>query len=249
MKGQDDLVARPPRHRRAGSRSPVLRAVGGKFGTLLCALICLLLSTPLVAEGRLWNLFFALFASAALVASLHAARSGRRTIVIGVVLAAADLVIGRLVFYETTRWLVVIQAFLWLSTLIFVTGAVLGAIFERENVDVETLQAALCVYVLIGLMWVYVYTLVDLAAPQSFTYRDGPVPLWSDDRSRRTEFMRLVILSFSRLSSTSYDDLKPSAPFAHLCTSLEAMSGQVYLAVVIARLVGMHAGQPRRPVK
>jgi hypothetical protein len=135
---------------RAGSW--LLRAVGGKFGYLLVALIALLLSAPLVVEGWGWNLLLGLFASAVLVASLQAARPGRRSLRVGLALALADLGIGRLVLIEGGRWLVVLQAVLWLSTLVYVTFAILDAIFGREGVDVETLQAALCVYLLLGLI-------------------------------------------------------------------------------------------------
>src|SRR5262249_15941787 len=113
---------------RAGSW--VLRAVGGKFGSLLVALIALLLSTPLVVEGRGWNLLPGLFASAVLVASLQAARPGRRSLRLGLALALADLGIGRLVLVEGARWLVVVQAVLWLATLLYVTFTILDAIFR-----------------------------------------------------------------------------------------------------------------------
>jgi hypothetical protein len=225
------------------AESWLLRAVGGKFGYLLGALIALLLSSPLSAEGRGWNLLLRLFASVVLVASLHAARPGSRAVSIGVALALTDLAIGRLVLIEGGRWLVVLQAALWLSTLIFVIVTILGAVFERARVDVETLQAALCVYLLLGLIWVYLYVLIALAAPDSFQVQGGPMVAWSDDRSRRIEFMRLLVFSYSTLTSSGHGDLVPATGFTSLCANLEALSGQVYLAVVIARLVGMQTGQ------
>jgi hypothetical protein len=124
----------------------LLRAVGGKFGALLIALVALLLSAPVIVEGWGWNLLLSLFASAVLLAGLQAARPSRRSFRIGLALAAADLGIGRLVFIAGTRWLVVMQAALWLAALIYVTVTILDAVFTRKSVDVETLQAALCVY-------------------------------------------------------------------------------------------------------
>lgn len=57
----------------------LLRAVGGKFGYLPGTLIALLMSAPLIVQGWVWNLLLGLFASAVLVASLHAARPERRS--------------------------------------------------------------------------------------------------------------------------------------------------------------------------
>lgn len=228
------------------TRSLILRAIAGKFGALLCALIALLLSTPLIAETRAWNLFVGLFASSVLVASLHAARSGRRALVIGLVLATADFAIGRLVHYDNTRWLVALQAFVWLALLVFVVTTLLGAIFERDSVDVETLQAALCVYLMLGLLFAYFYALVALAAPASFAGPTEPATPFSNVQARRILFMKLMIMSFATLSSSGYEGLVAATPFANVCMSLEAMTGQVYLAVVIARLVGMQAVPPAR---
>ena len=226
---------------RAGFR--LLHALSGKFGYLLIALVALLLSAPLIVEGWTWNLGLGLFASAVLVAGLYAARPRRRTLAIGLILASADLTIGRLVFIEGGRWLVAVQAGLWLSTLIFVMLTILDAVFDSVSVDLETFQAALCVYLLIGLIWVYLYVLIELAAPGSFQLQGGHSMSWSDDQSRRSEFMRLFIFSFATLTSSRSGDLTPATGFAGICACLEVLGGHVYLAVVIARLVAMHVRQ------
>ena len=53
--------------------------------------------------------------------------------------------------------------------------------------------------------------------------------------------MRLLFLSRATLSGSNYAEIAPATGFACNAASLEAMTGQVYLAVVIARLVGLHA--------
>ena len=57
-------------------------------------------------------------------------------------------------------------------------------------------------------------------------------------------FTRLFIFSYATLTGTGRGDLEPANGFADMATSLEAMSAQVYLAVVIARPVGMQTGSP-----
>ncbi len=216
---QDPPKSSAPSREAARARSWLWRAVGGKFGILLVALIALLLSAPLIVQGWLWNLGLRLFASAVLVASLQAARPGRRSLTIGLALALIDLGIGRLVLIEGGRWLVILQAALWLATLIYVIITILDAVFERESVDVETLQAALCVYLLLGLLWMFVYALIALAAPGAFRFQGGPMAAWSDDQSRQTESMRLLILSYSTLTSSGFGDLTPASGFACICAT------------------------------
>jgi hypothetical protein len=56
--------------------------------------------------------------------------------------------------------------------------------------------------------------------------------------------MRLFVLSYSTLAGSGTGDLTPSTGFASMAVALEAMMGQIYLAVVLARLVGvLQAGQ------
>jgi hypothetical protein len=221
-----------------------LHAAGGQFGILLVALIALMTSAPLVFERPAGNVALSLFADAVLVASLHAARPGGRAVALGLILAVADFVIGRLATFESARWLLVLQIVLWLLILVFVTVTILEAIFASEQVRVETLQASLCVYLLLGLTWVFLYALVELAAPGSFqTQRGSWVAGW-DERSRRTDFLLLLVFSYSTLTSTGFGDVTPASGFASIVANLEALSAQVYLAVVIARLVGLQAAQP-----
>ena len=57
--------------------------------------------------------------------------------------------------------------------------------------------------------------------------------------------MRLFVFSYATLSGANYADIVPATGFARNTTSLEAMTGQIFLAVVVARLVGLHVTPPR----
>lgn len=132
---------------------------------------------------------------------------------------------------------------------VYVTATILDAIFERDRVEVEILQAAFCVYLFLGLIWFFIYALVELAAPGSFRSQGGPHVAWSDDPTRRAEFLRMFVFSYSTLTSTGFGDLSPTSGFASICGNLESLCAQVYLAVVIARLVGMQAPMEPRAVE
>jgi hypothetical protein len=228
----------------ARRRSRVLGAAGGRFGLLLLALVALMASTPLIIQGPVWNSLLSLFTGAVLVASLHAARPGGKPVLFGLALAVADFGMGRLAAVVDARWLFLLQALLWLSTLVFVTVMLLEAIFEDGGATLETLQASLCVYLLLGLLWSFVFGLIDIAAPGSFRSEHGPAVDWRDPQSRAAEWLRLFVFSFSTLSGTGFGDLAPASGFASNMASLEAMTGQIYLAVVIARLVGIYSAPP-----
>jgi hypothetical protein len=127
-----------------------LSAAGGKFGLLLVALVALMGAAPLI-PSPVSDAVLTLFTGAVLVASLHAARPGGRPMAVGLALSLADFLIGRCTAHFGTRWLVLLQTLLWLTTLIYVIATILRAVFASREVTVETLLAALCVFLLIGL--------------------------------------------------------------------------------------------------
>ncbi len=225
------------------SKSTLANAVGGKFGILLTALIALLVSSPILMEQPSRRIALVLFGEVVLVASLHAARPGGRAVLIGLILALIDFGIGGLVAIDDTRWLCYLQAILWLVTLMYVAVAILDSVFTSDKVGVETLQASLCVYLLMGLIWVFIYALIDLTAPGSFISNDPTRIVSQAPIARRSEFMRLVVFSYATMVCTGYGDLAPANGFANMCASIQAMTGQIYLAVVIARLVGIQINQ------
>ena len=224
----------------------LLIAAEGKFGLLLVALVALMGAAPLISASPASQSALTLFTGAVLVASLHASRPGGKPVAFGLALALANFLIGRCTAQFGIRWLILLQNVLWVLTLIIVIAVILRAIFTSQKVTVETLLAALCVFLLMGLFGAFAFTLVDLTYPGSFRASHGPGLVWADERSRAAEFMRLFIFSYATLSGSNCADVAPATAFARNAASLEAITGQIYLAVVVARLVGLHVTPPAR---
>jgi hypothetical protein len=225
-------------------RSKLLGATRGKFGYLLVALIALLVTAPVMAEGWAWRALITSFVAGVLMAGLYVVRPGRPSLIAGAILAAVEFTIGRFAVAHPARWLILAQIILWLVALLYVTVSILERVLDSDEVTLETLQAAFCVYLLLGLFWVYVFAFLRVTVPDSFRVPGGQPAMWSDEPSRRMEFMRLFVFGYATLTGTGLGDLEPSNGFANMAASLEAMSAQVYLAVVIARLVGVRTGSP-----
>ena len=223
----------------------VLRILGGRFGPLLVALIALILTAPVAASGGAWALAVSIFAAAVLVASLYAAWPRRRSLAVGLALAATDVGISGLASVVGDRGAVLLQISLWLLTLVVVTAALVEAILATSRVTADTILAALCVYILLVLSWAYLYALIERLAPGTFLSPSGLHDAWSAARWRRTELNRLLGFSFGAMTAVGDEGLRTPRPFAHLLACLEAMTGQVYLAVLVARLVGMN--KPEAP--
>ena len=105
---------------------------------------------------------------------------------------------------------------------------------EKENeVTIDLIMAAACAYILLGLVWAYVYYFVEVFHPNSFTVPGHPGDdLWD-----------FYYYSFVTLTTVGYGDILAITKSARALSILEALTGQLYLAIMISRLVGLHASQ------
>lgn len=110
-------------------------------------------------------------------------------------------------------------------------------LFETDRVSLEMLYAALCLYLLIGVTWVFVYHFIETGRPGSFTLliEDGSHPINS-----RNLLGQFSYYSYVTLSTLGYGDITPVTRVARSMSALEAIVGQLYLAVVLARVVALY---------
>jgi len=103
-----------------------------------------------------------------------------------------------------------------------------------------------CVYILIGFCFALIHMMIAIDNP--YAYRDN---IKSDDASieHNERYPMLIYFSFCTLSTVGYGDVVPISRPARASSCLEALCGQLYLAILVARLVGMHTAvkaEPRR---
>jgi len=108
-------------------------------------------------------------------------------------------------------------------------------IFSEKVITAETLKGGIAVYFLMGFLWASLYSLLILLNPQSISFPPGSV-----------EYSEITYFSFTTLTTLGYGDVTPVSWLARNFTILESTFGQIYLTVLIARLVGLHiAGSMR----
>jgi Ion channel len=222
---------------------PILRAFQGKYGYLLAAMIVLLASSPLIVQGRVWATLLSAVFGGVLLASIHAASSRKSSLIVGLVLVMADLVTMDLVTFQEKKWLAPLHFLIVLAILVYATVVILEAVLRDAVVTVHTLQAAICVYLLMGLIWACYYALIDLAMPGSIQFvQISPGPL-TPAMIMRQRYHELIYYSYSTLTTLGYGDVIPVNGFTRIGACFEAIIGQCYLAVLIGRLIGLHIMQ------
>ncbi|HEX6655844.1 MAG TPA: potassium channel family protein [Candidatus Limnocylindria bacterium] len=131
--------------------------------------------------------------------------------------------------------------------LLYTAATVLLAVFREETVTMDTLSGAFCVYLLMGLAWGSLDSLLYLQAPGSFRMPEGWTPMHQSGIVVDVPFNIMVYYSFTTLTTVGYGDVLPLAAASRTAAILEAVLGHFYLAVLVARLVGLHIAYTQRP--
>jgi len=118
--------------------------------------------------------------------------------------------------------------------------AILFTIIKTKKVTTETIYASICVYLLLGIVWMMLFSAIEIIEPGSFLSGGLPVFDSHGDPVKQNVFANFIYYSFVTITTLGYGDIIPVSPQARALSALEAVVGQLYIAVLIAALVGMH---------
>ena len=113
------------------------------------------------------------------------------------------------------------------------------ALFADRNVTRDTLAASLCGYVVIGVAWAAAYSLLERLQSGAFQYSTAEFSA-EGMRFAFGESAQALYFSFVTITTLGYGDIVPVSSAARLLSALEAFLGQAYIAVLVARLVGLY---------
>jgi hypothetical protein len=112
------------------------------------------------------------------------------------------------------------------SVLLFCT-IILTRVFKKGPITFHRIEGAIAAYLLLGLAWAYAYQLVWYLDSDAFS---GAV-------TASGGFSSWTYFSFVTLATLGYGDIAPLNPVARSLSTAEGITGQLYLAILIARLV------------
>ena len=201
-----------------------------RYAILFYALLITLLIAPVITTFGLPAVLLRFFLAASLFAAVMP-NATRRT---RITLAAVVLVL------VAARWLTdfgvvplnpgVMQVLIGLVGLVAAAGALRFMVRSRE-IDSETLYAALGTYLLAGVFFGQIYWAIESIRPGSLT---GPDPV---------NEISAIYYSFVTLATLGYGDFLPRSDIARGLAVFEVIGGQLYLAVMVARLIGLFAAK------
>jgi len=206
--------------------------IHGRFSLLLFFTTFLFLVLPLIPVDRMaLNKGIDLFGLVILLSCLRAITQNHRFLIFMVIFSVVNVAIGgsSLFFTLSSSFQVtVLVARLIFFCLVFVS--IMKYVVDKTPITSDKLAGALSAYMLIGIIWSFIYALFFIQNPNNFIFSN---PLVSETHSWTVYF------SFTTLTTLGYGDVIPAQPAVQNYSVMEAVFGQIFLAVVIARLVAL----------
>lgn len=203
-----------------------------KFTFVLAFLLAYSIASPFFDLLFDKPVFLNISFSAVMLSAVFAMGQSRNSLMTALLFVLPSLFIIWLRFFVTSPQIMLAGAVfpaLFNGYMVFV---IICFIYEAPLVTRNIISAALVAYIFIALFWANLYLVLELIFPGSFSVSHEMI---LNDPSY------LKYLSYVTITTLGYGDITPLSAKARSLVSLEAFIGQIYLAVLIARLVGMHA--------
>jgi hypothetical protein len=204
--------------------------------------VLLLVATPFVQGFSKGPLYEALLYTLVMCTGLLASGSRRRLTFSAVSLALAAMWLNQLWPQKCPALTFILPAMAFLGIVI---GSLLAFILRAKRVDANVLCAGISVYLILGLLWGLAYTLVAQVNPNAFGFSTHPGTVAT------MSGFTAIYFSFTTLMTVGYGDITPAADVARMLAMLEAMTGTLFVGVMIARLVSLYSasGQNHTPAR
>jgi len=207
----------------------------GHFRFLLSSMVLIIILRPFLEGyarvGLLTDVFFALI----LLSGAYAFSQRGKAFFVALVIALPALLLEVISFFSISEPIEIIKRMAFALFLAYILGIILSHIFREKEVTEDLITGAICAYLLLGMVWAFAFYFLDLAREGSFSFA----------ATSREDVGSFIYYSFITLTTVGYGDIVPLTSPARSLAVMEAVTGQLYLAITIARLVGVQASRSR----
>jgi voltage-gated potassium channel len=212
---------------------------------LLLALIVSFFVYPVLGQDILTRAVLDAYLMVVLVAMLFAVGRYRKLAFVALAIAILDYTADIAGYFYDVPALGGTRIALDLLFLSLALGVLLAGVLRSERVSAGKIYSAIAVYLLIGFNWAFVFDLLEFAQPGSFHLPSLNPTAGYEPYLRRYDPTNSIYFSFVTLTTLGFGEITPSTVLARTLVWLEAVTGQMYLAVLVARLVSLqiiHSG-------
>ncbi len=214
-------------------KTPIFKIPMGRFLFLLISLMLWFIISPFLQGLLSLSILMDLFVTLILLSGVFAVIQSRGVFIFSLSFAIFTALVRWSRHFLNISSLEIVNPVLSILFMGFLVGIILFYLFTEKEITSDVIMGAICGYFLIGLLWNNVYVLIEVLEPNSFQLSHGP----------GAEGQNFIYYSFVTLTTLGYGDITPISHPAQSLSLLEAIMGQLYLAVLVARMVGIHIAQ------
>jgi hypothetical protein len=212
-----------------------------KLLLLMLSLLAVLLIHPFVNNHIVGRLAVDIAYTCVLLSVIYVFYK-RVVLTLFIVILAIPLVAGQwFLFFEQNELIRLVSFSFGSLFFIFLSAVLIKKILEALLVTFDTIYGSISVYLMFGLGFAFMFGIADYFYTDSLQMADGR-SITHDTNYLHT----LIYFSFTSLTTLGFGDINPVAPVSRTLSYLEAIVGQVYLMVLVARLVGLHIAHTHR---
>ena len=205
----------------------------GRFFFLLISISLSLALRPFLEDFIGTGLLMDIFITAIFMSGLYAASPKKQFFYVSLLIAFPALAVKwSSYFMEVPSSFIVVQVFSAIF-FTFLVVLILHYLSKEKKITADVIAGAICGYLLIGLMWASFFAVLEALQPGSFQVPDH----------LSTDSSYFIYYSYVTLTTLGFGDIIPMTNQARSFSVLESITGPVYLAVTVARLVGMGISQ------
>jgi hypothetical protein len=201
---------------------------------MIVMIVALIVVGPFIAGFIRLKLFMNLFFSIIFITTIYAASQKKHHIIIAVSLMIPTLLAVWTEDNPVNNTVLTIGYICGLIVFAFAVISILVYVFSEQVVTRQTISAAVGVYLLLALMWTFIYRLLENLYPGSFAI--------AHSKLLNAENLYLYF-SLVTITTLGYGDITPIGGQVLSMAVLEAITGQIYLVVVVAWFVGMYVSR------
>lgn len=214
-----------------------------RFGLLFFMLLLGLALPAILPPGTIFHVALQVFMSGILIVGLASVSHGKWLVILGLSLVLPAITLNWLA-RVVDKDLIVVSNLVAMAFLLYLAVLILNYLLRTTHVDANTIYGALCVFLLLGFIWGFAFFVLEVVDPYSLT--DGGAPLYEDIGGMLEAMSDSLYLSFVTLTTLGYGDITPATQPGRTLAILEAIIGQIFLVVMIARFVGLNVAHSIR---
>jgi hypothetical protein len=167
--------------------------------------------------------------SIVLIVGCAIAWENRRLFGLASLVSAVAIAVRWSAWFVPTKTLVLCSVWAGLIAILAITIVLFWQVFRPGRVTAARIQGAIAAYLAVASIWAHAYHILAILDPAAFSITTANAALSST----------WVNYSFGVLTTIGYNGIAPVEPIAHTLGSAEAVTGQLFLAILVARLVSL----------